>query len=91
MFGMLARLIDVACWAYNFGLLIYLFACYLRARWASRTRRTLSPFYEPALSTLRRLLPTARFGRLRLDLSPLALFFLVVLFRNVVFYVLIGG
>lgn len=91
MSAILARLIEVVCWAYNIGLLILVVAGYIRARWANRLKRSLSPFYEPALSGLRRALPSVRFGRAKLDLSPVALFLLVILFRNVVIYILLGS
>ena len=91
MLGMLARLIEVATWAYNLGLLIYVVADYVRARWAGQVRRGLSPFYEPALRALRPWVPPIRMGRARLDLSPIALLILVVVLRSVVIYVLTGG
>ncbi len=90
MLGLLARSIEMAAGAYSLGLLIFVVAGYVRARWAGRMRRALAPFYEPALRALRPWVPPIRMGRARLDLSPLALFILIVLIRSVFRYILIG-
>lgn len=91
MLGMLARMVEVAAWAYNVGLLAYVVAGYLRARWAARLERTLAPLYEPALRMVRGWFAPVRLGRGRLDLSPLLLFVLVALLRWMAVYILIGG
>jgi uncharacterized protein YggT (Ycf19 family) len=88
--SMIARLVEVVAWGYNAGLLAYVVTSWLRARWAGRARRALAPFYEPALRAIGSWLPPVRFGRGRLDLSPIALFVLVVVVRSAVVYILVG-
>ncbi len=87
---MLVRLVELVTWAYNVGLLLYVGSSWIRARWASRIERGLKPFYEPALNYLRTWVKPVRWGRSRLDLSPVVLILLVVLTRWVILYVLIG-
>ncbi len=87
---MLVRLVEVVTWAYNVGVLVYVVSTWIRARWASRVERALKPFYEPPLRYLRTWVKPVRWGRMRLDLSPIALILVVVLVRWVVLYVLIG-
>lgn len=87
---MLVRLIELLTWAYNVGLLLYVVGSWFRARWASRLERMLKPFYDPPLRWLRTWVKPLRWGRLRLDPSPIALFGLVVLARWFVLNILIG-
>ncbi|HEU5119088.1 MAG TPA: YggT family protein [Isosphaeraceae bacterium] len=87
---MLVRLVEVVTWAYNVGVLVYVVSTWIRARWASRVERALKPFYEPPLRYLRSWVKPVRWGKMRMDLSPIALILVVVLVRWVVVYVLIG-
>lgn len=87
---MIIRLVELATWAYNVGVLVYVVSTWIRARWASKLERALKPFYEPPLRALRTGVKPVRWGRARIDPSPIVLILLVVLARWVILDVLIG-
>lgn len=88
---MLVRLVELVTWAYNVGVLVYVVSGWFRARWAGRVERGLKPYYEPPLRYLRTWVKPVKWGRMRVDLTPVALILVVVLARWVVLFVLIGS
>lgn len=79
------KLIDFVFSVYELGLLIYILASWVHHPVSARIRMHLAPFYEPLLIRVRRWIIAPCFGRLTIDLSPIALLISLSLIRHITF------
>jgi len=70
----IARIIHYMFSFYELGLLVYVLCSWIAHPSAQRFRLWLARWYEPVLLSIRRFMPTLRFGYTALDLSPIVLF-----------------
>ena len=84
------RIVNVVFDVYLLGLLVFVFSSWIRHPFALDVRRRLEPFFEPLLKPIRNILGSYQMGRAQLDISPIILFFVLALVRNLVLRILIG-
>lgn len=79
---LMLRVVNVAFDLYLLGLLVFVFSSWISHPFALDVRRRLEPFYDPLLQPIRNLLGSYPMGRAQLDVSPIILFFVLALVRN---------
>ena len=84
------RIVNVVFDVYLLGLLVFVFSSWIRHPLALDVRRRLEPFFEPLLKPIRNIVSPYQTGRAQLDVSPIILFFVLALVRNLVLRILMG-
>ena len=77
------NLINIACSAYELGLLVYVLASWILHPISIRIRARLAPLYEPLLRRIRRWIIAPCLGRITIDLSPIFLLISLSLIRHI--------
>ncbi len=75
----IAQLLDI----YALGLLVYVVLSWIESPGAIKARQWLGRFYEPLLNPLRGMLRSINLSSVSLDLSPIALFILIIIVRRI--------
>ncbi|HEY5653589.1 MAG TPA: YggT family protein [Pontiella sp.] len=84
-----ARFVHYAFTFYELGLLAYVLSGWIIHPTARRIHYTVGRWYEPLLIKIRAFSPAPRIGLTVLDISPVILFVLIALVRNVLISLLV--
>jgi len=87
---LVVRIVNVVFDVYLFGLIVFVVSSWITHPFALDVRRRLEPFYEPLLMPIRNALGSLQTGYARIDFSPIVLFFVLTLVRNLLLRILIG-
>ena len=82
--NIIVRMVDVAFDVYLLGLIVMAVASWAQHPIAYTIRRRLEPFYEPFLNPMRRWLRTLQAGSVQIDFSPMLLFIVTLVVREMV-------